>query len=335
MKLVINNIIYYNPIATNITMSAAPNTTKPTTSSGFITTEGTTKFPNGYEMIETSRWKNEDQPPEIEFSFNFYNEKKCEIFKFSMCVQQILTRKNISEIFDTMNKLLDLGCEFFSMSFPRQGIKYFINMIDSSLYGMVSVHFEKFLEKALIEQPCPEVHPKKASDAPKTIRYTDANGYDQELTEEMYNEFIELFTKKPDPVKASSKMPVMVSSDSEDDDFESELEEEVLKATAVPTYEAAPKCPLAQFYTCNGYTPVEESMRVKDYIPRMEARRLHFVDDLKPADGIAKRLVQIKDRITETDANKKYYKTLANGTQVPISEEEWRKLCESKGLGWL
>jgi hypothetical protein len=347
-------------------MSAATTTTKTTTSSGFVTTEEITKFPNGWKMLKTSRWNYEDQPPEIEFSFEFCNEKGVPIFKFNMCVQQILTRDNINEIFATLNKLLSLDCEFFSTSFPRQGITYFINMIDSSLYGMVSMHFEKFLEKALIEQPCPQGHAKKS------IIYKDANGNDQELTEEMYDEFIRLFAKKPEPeqqrVKASAKKPVIVSSsesDSDSDDDYPELEtEEVLKATAVPvpTYEGAPKCPLAKFYTVS--LPVQEP---KDSIPRMEARPLYPLGASKPADGIAKRLAQIKDRITEgnvkvptqakmaaaktkdwgdsesdeevtcthakaiTNENVKYYETF-NGSQVPISEENWRKFCESKGL---
>jgi hypothetical protein len=116
------------------------------------TTIRTTITPHGHKIIETSSYVDEFQPDELNYSFEFYDQQAKLIFSFSLVVQQILTNHMLKKIFSTINYHLD-NFPGFNGSFSCDGFGFAIKMDDSSLFWMVSSHFDNFLEKELSNQP--------------------------------------------------------------------------------------------------------------------------------------------------------------------------------------
>jgi hypothetical protein len=124
------------------------------------TTIRTTITPHGHKIIETSSYVDEFQPDELNYSFEFYDQQAKLIFSFSLVVQQILTNHMLKKIFSTINYHLD-NFPGFNGSFSCDGFGFAIKMDDSSLFWMVSSHFDKFLETELTNQPHQKVHKRK------------------------------------------------------------------------------------------------------------------------------------------------------------------------------
>jgi hypothetical protein len=112
----------------------------------------TTTTPHGHKIIETSSHVDEPQPDELNYSFEFYDQHAKLIFSFSLIVQQILTHEMLKKIFATINYHLD-NFAGFSGSFSCDGFGFTIKLDNTSLFWMVSSHFDNFLEKELSNQP--------------------------------------------------------------------------------------------------------------------------------------------------------------------------------------
>ncbi len=120
----------------------------------------TTITPHGHKIIETSSHVDESQPDELNYSFEFRDQQDKLIFSFSLIVQQILTYDMLKKIFAKINYHVD-NFPSFCRSFSFESFGFTIEMDNTSLFWMVSSHFDKFLETELINQPHQKVHTHK------------------------------------------------------------------------------------------------------------------------------------------------------------------------------